>query len=51
MYASMFGSFWPVIPPIFGVGQTLDFMMHKSSMFVKVEVPKEIMRPSSKYEI
>ena len=27
MYASMFGLFWPVIPPLFGVGETLDFMM------------------------
>ena len=22
-----FGSLWPMIPPLFGVGETLDFMM------------------------
>ena len=27
IHASMFGSLWPVIPLLFGVGQTLDFMI------------------------
>ena len=42
MYASMFGTLWPVIPPLFGVGQTLDFMMLTGSMSVKVGVPQSM---------
>ena len=36
-----FGSLWPVIPPLFDLRETLDFMMLKWSMSVKVKLPKE----------
>ena len=41
MCTSMFWSLWPVIPPLFGVGETLDFMMLTQSMSVKIKVPNK----------
>ena len=36
-----------MIPALFGVGRTLDFMMLTLSMSVKVKVPNELMKPTS----
>ena len=36
-----------MIPPLFGVGETLYYMMLTLSMSLKVKVPNERMRPTS----
>ena len=50
MYLTCFGSLWPVIPQLFGVGKTLDFVMLTHYMLIKVKVSKERMSAASKYE-